>query len=132
MPETIESVTLFVIVVALVVFAIWMLARTTDGVVRTDRKLDALLKHSGLDIAAIAAQEAQALVRAGKKVEAVKVYRQCRPRMKELLMEWHQRLADHVVPAQDHDAAFVEDLPDADLMFAVLEARRGHTELIGA
>ena len=56
--------------------AYWMVARTADAVARVERKLSALLKHSGLDIATIAGQEAQVLARAGRKMEAIKLYRE--------------------------------------------------------
>ena len=79
MPETIAAfasgLTLVLLVVALGL-AFWTVARTADAVARVERKLGALFKHSGLDIATIAGQEAQVLVRAGRKVEAVKVYRE--------------------------------------------------------
>jgi ribosomal protein L7/L12 len=53
-----------------------MIAQTKEAVTRVERKLSALLKHSGLDIATIAGQEAQVLVRAGRKMEAIKLYRE--------------------------------------------------------
>jgi ribosomal protein L7/L12 len=45
-------------------------------VARVDRKLDLLLKHSGLDVKEAAAREAAELMKQGKTVEAVKVYRE--------------------------------------------------------
>jgi ribosomal protein L7/L12 len=79
MPETIAAfasgLTLVLLIVALGL-AFWVVARTADAVARVERKLGALLKHSRLDIATIAGQEAQELVRAGKKMEAIKLYRE--------------------------------------------------------
>jgi len=43
---------------------------------RVERMLDALVRHAGVDIAAMADKQAGELVRAGKKIEAIKVYRE--------------------------------------------------------
>jgi ribosomal protein L7/L12 len=43
---------------------------------RLERKLDVLLRHSGVDLARVAAEEATTLNRAGKKIEAIKAYRE--------------------------------------------------------
>jgi ribosomal protein L7/L12 len=43
---------------------------------RLERKLDALLRHAGLDMEAIAAEKAGELLRAGHKMEAIQVYRE--------------------------------------------------------
>jgi ribosomal protein L7/L12 len=43
---------------------------------RLERKLDLLLRHSGVDLPATAVAEATALMRAGKKIEAIKAYRE--------------------------------------------------------
>jgi ribosomal protein L7/L12 len=79
MPETIAAfasgLTLVLLIMALGL-AFWMVARTADAVARVERKRGALLKHSGLDIATIGGQEAQVLVRAGRKMEAIKLYRE--------------------------------------------------------
>jgi hypothetical protein len=64
------------LILVLVVLAYCLLVQTNSSVVRLERKLDALLKHSGLDLAAAAAREAEALVRAGRKAEAIKLYRE--------------------------------------------------------
>ena len=45
-------------------------------VVRTERKVDALLRHSGVDLLAVANQEVESLVKAGRKIEAIKAYRE--------------------------------------------------------
>ncbi|HEV7281704.1 MAG TPA: hypothetical protein VGN57_15990 [Pirellulaceae bacterium] len=45
-------------------------------VARVDRKMDLLLKHSGLDLKDAASREAAELMKQGKKVEAVKLYRE--------------------------------------------------------
>jgi ribosomal protein L7/L12 len=43
---------------------------------RLERKLDALLRHAGIDLPKLAAEEAAALARAGRKIEAIKLYRE--------------------------------------------------------
>ncbi len=43
---------------------------------RLERKLDLMLQHSGIDVTATAAVEARKLMEAGKKIEAIKVYRE--------------------------------------------------------
>jgi ribosomal protein L7/L12 len=45
-------------------------------VARIERKLDMLLKHSGVDAAGANAEMLAALVREGKKIEAIKLYRE--------------------------------------------------------
>jgi ribosomal protein L7/L12 len=60
----------------LLVFAFWLIAKTSASVARQERKLDALLKHSGVDLSTLAAREAEALIRAGRKIEAIKLYRE--------------------------------------------------------
>ena len=47
----------------------WMLERL-------DRKLDWLIKHSGIDVTKLAHDQAAALARDGKMIEAIKVYRE--------------------------------------------------------
>jgi ribosomal protein L7/L12 len=42
---------------------------------RLERRVDLLLKNTGVDLAKIAAEEAATLARAGNKIEAIKVYR---------------------------------------------------------
>jgi ribosomal protein L7/L12 len=53
-----------------------MLIKTSTAVSRTERKVNALLRHSGVDFAVAAAHEARALMQAGNKIEAIKVYRE--------------------------------------------------------
>ena len=43
---------------------------------RMERMLDALVRHSGIDLSAVADKRAGELLRAGKKIEAIKVYRE--------------------------------------------------------
>jgi hypothetical protein len=43
---------------------------------RMERMLDALVRHSGLDLSAVADKRAGELLRAGKKIEAIKVYKE--------------------------------------------------------
>lgn len=42
---------------------------------RIERKLDLLLRHSGVDVVRVAETEAGELARAGKKIDAIRVYR---------------------------------------------------------
>jgi ribosomal protein L7/L12 len=42
---------------------------------RMERKLDLLLKHAGVDVEKAALEEAAVLCRAGKKIEALQLYR---------------------------------------------------------
>ena len=60
----------------LLVVAFWMVCKTQATVVRLERRIEALLEKSGVDIHAAARREAGVLVRAGRTIEAVKVYRQ--------------------------------------------------------
>lgn len=55
--------------------AFLLIVNTSGTVSRLERKLDTLLKHSGVDLAAVAAREAEALLKAGRKIEAIKAYR---------------------------------------------------------
>ena len=54
----------------------WHVIKTSASMGRLERKIDALLKHSGIDLTAAAMREAQALVKAGRKIEAIKLYRE--------------------------------------------------------
>ena len=60
----------------LLLVAFLMIAKTNATVARLERKVDALLKQSGIDLATVAAQEAEALVKVGRKIEAIKLYRE--------------------------------------------------------
>jgi ribosomal protein L7/L12 len=64
------------LILVLLVITIWVIARLTDTVRRAERKLDIFMRCSGFDPAQIATLEAESLVRAGRKVEAIKVYRE--------------------------------------------------------
>jgi hypothetical protein len=43
---------------------------------RIERKLDLLVKHANIDLAKVATDEAAELARAGRKIEAIKAYRE--------------------------------------------------------
>jgi ribosomal protein L7/L12 len=43
---------------------------------RLERKLDALLRHSGVNVPALIDKEIGELLRAGKKIDAIRVYRE--------------------------------------------------------
>ncbi len=59
--------------IVLILVAVGSLSNTVS---RLERKVDALLRHSGVDISEVATTEARRLLGAGKKVAAIKVYRQ--------------------------------------------------------
>lgn len=52
------------------------LARTHASVSRIEGRLNALLKHSGVDASAYAIEQAIELKHAGKTIEAIKVFRE--------------------------------------------------------
>ena len=60
----------------LVIVMFWQVIQAHLGIGRVERKLDVLLKHSGLDLTQVVSQEVQALMRAGKKIEAIRLYRE--------------------------------------------------------
>jgi hypothetical protein len=51
-------------------------SRTRDQLRRVEWKLDTLLKRSGIDLAAGADPQVVELLKAGRKIEAIKVYRE--------------------------------------------------------
>jgi ribosomal protein L7/L12 len=53
-----------------------LIGRAIASIARLERKVDALLRHAGLDVARLAEEEVAALVRAGKKIDAIKLYRE--------------------------------------------------------
>ena len=75
MAEPFASMTSGIIFGAIILMLVWV-GRLSSVVARVERKLDAVLRHSGIDLRRIAQEEAAALARAGKKIEAIKVYRQ--------------------------------------------------------
>lgn len=54
----------------------YLILRAAAVTSRIERKLDLLVRHSGIDLDRAAADEAAALSRAGKKIEAIKAYRE--------------------------------------------------------
>ena len=60
----------------LVLIATIFIAKVAIIVVRTERKVDALLRHAGVDLTAVANQEVEALMKAGRKIDAIKAYRE--------------------------------------------------------
>ena len=74
MPDATFWLTLAVLGVVVVLAIVQ--GRAEDQVGRVERKLDLLLKHSQIDLIAIADREAAWLVRAGSKIEAIRVYRE--------------------------------------------------------
>ena len=53
-----------------------LVSRTRDQPGRVERKLDRLLKHHGVEPAAGAAAEIAELLKAGRKIEAIKLHRE--------------------------------------------------------
>ncbi len=74
MTDTLIAITLAVGVVSLLLI-LTAVAKVIDAVNGINRKLELLMKHSGMNVYELAAREAQALMREGKKIEAIKVYR---------------------------------------------------------
>jgi ribosomal protein L7/L12 len=60
----------------LIIITFFILAKIGATVARFDRKVDALLRHSGVDLSKLASQEVEALMKAGRKIEAIKAYRE--------------------------------------------------------
>ena len=58
------------------IYLVWALAHTHTKVDRIERKLNLVLRHAGLEVDEAARREAQELLRAGKKIAAIKAYRQ--------------------------------------------------------
>ena len=56
--------------------AFLIIIKSNAAVGRLERKVDALLRNAGVDFAAAAAHEAKALMQAGDKIGAIKVYRE--------------------------------------------------------
>jgi ribosomal protein L7/L12 len=75
MPET-STALLSLLIVILVVVILWAIARLDSTVRRAERKLDIFMRCSGYDPTQIATLEAESLARAGRKAEAIKVYRE--------------------------------------------------------
>ncbi len=75
MPEQ-SAAALGGLVFILVIILLWVVARIHDTLRRTERKLDIFMRCSGYDPGQIATLEAQSLVKAGRKAEAIRVYRE--------------------------------------------------------
>jgi ribosomal protein L7/L12 len=63
-----------VAVCAVVLF--FTLGQISFKTARLQRQMDALVKHFGIDLTETAVKEAQALMKSGRKIEAIKVYRE--------------------------------------------------------
>lgn len=74
--ESFLSASLSGMAVGLAIGIVFTLGRMNGVLSRTERKVDALLKHSGMDWPRLAVVEAETLARAGKKIEAIKAYRE--------------------------------------------------------
>jgi hypothetical protein len=64
------------LVLILVIILLWVVARIDATLRRAERKLDIFMRCSGYDPGQIAALEAESLVKAGRKIEAIRVYRE--------------------------------------------------------
>jgi hypothetical protein len=62
--------------VPVAIFVLILVSHLAATIARIDRRLDLLVRHAGIDIWEVAMREAQTLLRAGRKVEAVKRYRE--------------------------------------------------------
>jgi hypothetical protein len=70
-----ETFWLVLAAVALILALGIVQVHSKDQLARLERKLDSLLRLSGLELAGLADREAAALLRAGKKIEAIRAYR---------------------------------------------------------
>ena len=70
-----ETVVAWFVGFALGFAVIAILTKVAAGVARTERKVDALVRHSGVDMVNLANQEVESLVKAGRKIDAIKAYR---------------------------------------------------------
>jgi len=52
------------------------IGRTRDQVGRVERKLDLLLKHQGINLVSAAEADVADLMKAGRKIDAIKLYRE--------------------------------------------------------
>ena len=57
------------------IFLVWAIALTHAKMDRLERKVSLLLRHAGMDVEEIACREARELLKAGKKIAAIKLYR---------------------------------------------------------
>jgi ribosomal protein L7/L12 len=74
MPEPTFWIVLAVLGLSMVIAIVQ--GRLKDQLGRLERKLDALLRHSGMDVAALADKDAAELLRAGRRIDAIRVYRE--------------------------------------------------------
>jgi ribosomal protein L7/L12 len=74
MPDSTFWLTLAVLGMAVALSVVQ--GRGKDQLGRVERKLDLLLKHAQIDLAAVADREATALVRSGSKIQAIRAYRE--------------------------------------------------------
>jgi hypothetical protein len=58
-----------------VVVIIFVLTMLSARVTKLSRQMNVLMNHFGIDVTAVAAQEALKLMKAGRKIEAIKLYR---------------------------------------------------------
>jgi ribosomal protein L7/L12 len=71
-----EGIVLGILGLILGLAVTFLVLSTVTAAGRMERKLDALIRHAGIDLTKLAAEEAAVLARAGKKIEAIKVYRE--------------------------------------------------------
>ena len=55
----------------------WIVAATNTQVVRIERKVDAIMKHLAINWTASVKEQVEALAASGKRIEAIKRYREC-------------------------------------------------------
>jgi ribosomal protein L7/L12 len=74
MPEPTFWIVLAVLGLSMVIAIVQ--GRLKDQLAALERKLDLLLRYSGIDVTVQADKEAAELLRAGKKIEAIRIYRE--------------------------------------------------------
>jgi ribosomal protein L7/L12 len=74
MPEPTFWIVLAVLGLSMIIAIVQ--GRDRERLARLERKIDALLAHAGVNVAALVDKEVGELLRAGKKIEAIRVYRE--------------------------------------------------------
>lgn len=64
------------VTLCLVVGMLLTIAKISSTVARMDKKVDLLLKQAKVDLNAVAQSEVEKLMREGRKIEAIKLYRE--------------------------------------------------------
>ena len=70
-----EPIIAIVVGVVVCVWFLFILSKLYVATDRLERKVDLLLRHAGIDLPKLAGEAAGILLREGKKIEAIRVYR---------------------------------------------------------